>query len=298
MKLYLYLAAALLLIFPAMAAPVVLTATQDTDIYQFTTYPTSTTYSLGVNASNHGGHSQKSLVKFEISASALGMVATQIQSAKLRLYVLPDSSTGSGFGGTLVPGNVSVFPQGNPWTVATARWSSFAPGAFISTLSITQASTENTPVWVEADVTETVKSWVAEITANHGFILQSSSETTTPLLSVLFASMETGFPPQLVIREVGSPPALVVTQPLLTINRKFTKTLRQKSIILRGTTSDPDGIAKVQYRIGKGPLKLATGTTAWSFKTKLKKGKTKITVFATDVDGIASLSQVIKIKRK
>ncbi len=298
MKPYLYLISTILLISPAIAAPVVLTATQDTDVYQFTTYPTSTSYSLGVSASNHSGHSQKSLVKFSVSATTLGMSASQIQSAKLRLYVLPDASTGSGFGGELVPGNVSVFPQENPWTVATTRWSTFAPGASIGTLNLTKASTDAKPVWVEADVTETVKSWVAETTANHGFILQSSSETISPSVSVLFASMETGFPPQLVISEINSPPVAFVTKPLLAITRGFTKAVRQKSITLQGTSSDPDGVARVQYRIGNGPLKTASGSTEWNVKIKLAKGKNQITLIATDALGDQSTARIIKIQRR
>jgi hypothetical protein len=54
----------------------------------------------------------------------------------------------------------------------------------------------------------------------------------------------------------------------------------------------------VEYRVNKGPLKLATGTTAWIFTTELLKGKNTLTILATDVDGIPSLSQVIKITRK
>ena len=57
-------------------------------------------------------------------------------------------------------------------------------------------------------------------------------------------------------------------------------------------------MAKVEYRIGNGPLKLATGTTAWSFTANLKKGMNTITVTATDVDGIKSLTKVVKITRK
>jgi sugar lactone lactonase YvrE len=88
----------------------------------------------------------------------------------------------------------------------------------------------------------------------------------------------------------ATPPLLTVTAPA-----KLTK---KKVITLKGTASDTYGISKVEYRVNKGPLKLATGTTAWSFKTKLLKGRNKITVLATDVDGIQSVSQVIKITRK
>jgi streptogramin lyase len=88
----------------------------------------------------------------------------------------------------------------------------------------------------------------------------------------------------------ATPPLLAVTAP--------PKSTKKKVLTITGTASDQYGVSKVQYRIGKGPLKTATGTTAWSFKVKLKEGKNTITVIATDVDGIPSLSQIIKIKRK
>ncbi|NJR41821.1 MAG: hypothetical protein HC767_03330 [Akkermansiaceae bacterium] len=72
----------------------------------------------------------------------------------------------------------------------------------------------------------------------------------------------------------------------------------KEKITFSGTASDAFGIQSVQYRIGKGPLKTATGTTSWTLKAKLKKGKNTITIFATDVDGIVSANRVIKITRK
>ncbi len=88
----------------------------------------------------------------------------------------------------------------------------------------------------------------------------------------------------------ATPPLLVVTAPA--------KVTKKPKITVKGTASDTYGISKVEYRIGKGPLKLATGTTAWSFRVNLKKGKNTVTVIATDVDGIRSLRKVIKITRK
>ena len=87
-----------------------------------------------------------------------------------------------------------------------------------------------------------------------------------------------------------TPPLLAVTVPV--------KVTKRNMITLKGTASDTYGVAKVEYRIGKGPLKLATGTTVWNFKAKLVKGKNTITIIATDVDGISSLSKVVKITRK
>ena len=86
------------------------------------------------------------------------------------------------------------------------------------------------------------------------------------------------------------PPLLAVTVPA--------KVTKKPKIRVKGTASDTYGISKVEYRIGKGPFKLATGTTVWSFRVNLKKGKNTVTVIATDVDGIRSLRKVIKITRK
>ena len=88
----------------------------------------------------------------------------------------------------------------------------------------------------------------------------------------------------------ATPPLLAVTAPA--------KVTKKPKITVKGTASDTYGISKVEYRIGKGPFKLATGTTVWSFRVNLKKGKNTITVIATDVDGIRSLRKVIKITRK
>lgn len=88
----------------------------------------------------------------------------------------------------------------------------------------------------------------------------------------------------------ATPPLLTVTAPA--------KVTKKPKLLIKGTASDTYGISKVEYRINTGPLRLATGTTAWRFTAKLKKGKNKITILATDVDGIPSLRQVLKIIRK
>jgi sugar lactone lactonase YvrE len=88
----------------------------------------------------------------------------------------------------------------------------------------------------------------------------------------------------------ATPPLLILTAPA-----RITK---KSELVIKGTASDNYGISKVKYRVNKGPLKLATGTTSWSFTAKLAKGKNKIIVTATDVDGIQSSSKVIRITRK
>ncbi|BCU78175.1 DNRLRE domain-containing protein [Luteolibacter sp. LG18] len=251
------------------SAGVVLTPTQDTDVYQFTTYPTSTTYSLGVNSSGGQGHSQKSLVKFNPTTATLAMTAAEIGTAKLRLYVLPDGSPSSGYGGTLVPGFVTVHAQGTAWTVAAARWSTFSPGTSLGTIGISQPSTETVAVWVELDVTAQVKAWVAGTAANNGFVIQAADETSTPSLNVSFASMETGFPPQLVVEKVQPKPFQVTgfsnSGANVTVgwNSESGKSYRvqespdmvtwttRQTVVATGTTSSAT-VAKTVYADGKG----------------------------------------------
>ena len=238
------------------AETLTLTPSQDTDIYQFTTYPTSTTYSLGVNVSKNTGHSQQSLIQFALPTTLL---PANLTTATLRLYVLENSATGSGFSGTLKPGLLSVYTQEKSWSPDTARWSSLASTAYLGDITIATPSTATTPIWVEHDVTAAVKSWLTG-TANHGLLLQGTSETATAQLSVLFASMETGFPPQLVIQTAAPPPVVVIippivvptTPPTFRLNRKPPSITTRRSLILTGTTSP--SARRIYYQLGRSPV--------------------------------------------
>jgi sugar lactone lactonase YvrE len=89
-----------------------------------------------------------------------------------------------------------------------------------------------------------------------------------------------------------------VTRPLLTLTGTVPKTIKKKTVVIKGTASDAYGISKIQYRIGTGALKTASGTTSWQFTASLKKGKNTITIIATDSVGNVSLSKVVRVKRK
>jgi sugar lactone lactonase YvrE len=88
-----------------------------------------------------------------------------------------------------------------------------------------------------------------------------------------------------------------LTAPVLTVTSKLPKSTKKKKITIKGESSDVFGISEVRFGLNQGALKPATGTTQWQLKTKLKKGKNKITIFATDSVGNVG-SKVIKIKRK
>ncbi len=292
MKIHTTIIAAVSLLTHANAQSITLNPIEDTDVYQFISRPTSSTHSLGVVSSNGAGHSQKSVIRFDLTKEATKIKAEEIVSAKLRLYVLPDSSPGSGFGGTLTPGTVAAYLQGSAWSTSTIRWTDFVSQSFIGSLSVTTASSDENPVWLEMDATSTVKSWLTG-TANYGFLLQANDEMASPSLSVNFASAETGFKPQLVITTTGQTP-IPTAKPELAVSSSLPKSTRKKTIEIRGISS---GIRKVEYQVGDKPFKVAVGTSNWKFSAKLRKGKNRITIIVTDETGVRSESRKFFIKR-
>jgi hypothetical protein len=84
--------------------------------------------------------------------------------------------------------------------------------------------------------------------------------------------------------------------PSLLVTSKLPKFTKNKSLVIKGSSTDPDGIQHVLFKVGKDKQKIATGTTRWQIKPKLKKGKNKITIYATD--GLGNVTQkVIKVLR-
>lgn len=145
---------------------ITLNPTQDSDAYQFVGFPTGTTFSLGVNPSGGGGHTQKSLVQFDVSESSLGFGADKVASATLRFYVLPPTAEFESF----TAGDLDVLFQTQNWSVSTLRFSTIAPGEKITTFNVPE-----TEVFVEADVTSAVREWL-EGRDNFGFVVQNPDE--------------------------------------------------------------------------------------------------------------------------
>lgn len=166
-----------------------LSATQDSDVYFGSGFPTGSVNTLGVsdNAAFGGGHGQSSLVEFDVSG-----VAESITAATLWLYVEP--IPGGGFA-SFTPGNVNVFTQASDWNVITLTSASFDEGNDLGDIAVTQQG-----VWVAHDVTTTVQDWVSGSLANHGFLLTVTDMEGT---GTQFASMETAFGPVLAIN--GTP---------------------------------------------------------------------------------------------
>lgn len=89
-----------------------------------------------------------------------------------------------------------------------------------------------------------------------------------------------------------------VTKPLLTVTSIVPKTTFKKTLLIKGTAKDANGIREVKYRVGTGALKTATGTTSWQCRVPLKLGKNKkITIFAKDKAGNTSLVKTFRVKR-
>ena len=78
------------------------------------------------------------------------------------------------------------------------------------------------------------------------------------------------------------------------------RVLTQKpSVTIKGTASCADGIAHVEYRVGKkGGYKIASGSTAWAFKAKLKPGKNLIFVRAIGTTGQVSSTLLVRVTRQ
>lgn len=89
-----------------------------------------------------------------------------------------------------------------------------------------------------------------------------------------------------------------VSRPVLTVASQVPKTTRSRSITIKGTASDPNGLDSVHYRLGEGSLKEAEGAKRWKFTQALKRGENRIIITAEDSWGDLSKKKVIKITRK
>jgi hypothetical protein len=92
-------------------------------------------------------------------------------------------------------------------------------------------------------------------------------------------------------------PATSAAAVALSVTGKTKISTHASAITIKGTASCADGIARVEYRIGKkGGFRTAAGTTAWSFKAKLSPGKNTISIRAVGKTG-ASAARFVVVKR-
>jgi sugar lactone lactonase YvrE len=83
-----------------------------------------------------------------------------------------------------------------------------------------------------------------------------------------------------------------------TLSGKAPKTTSRGKLTIKGTATDASGIAQVRFRVGKGGFLTAKGTTAWSFKAKLKPGKNTIEIVVVDAFGNVSPAKRVKVTRQ
>ncbi len=81
------------------------------------------------------------------------------------------------------------------------------------------------------------------------------------------------------------------------VHGKVPKTTSLAILSVKGTASDPSGVASVKYRVGNGAFRNATGTTAWSFRARLKSGKNTIEIVTVDTLGNTSPAKRLRVKR-
>lgn len=84
-------------------------------------------------------------------------------------------------------------------------------------------------------------------------------------------------------------------RPLLTVKKVPRKTTKAK-LRVRGTARDANGIGAVRCR-SKGAYRSARGTASWNFVTKLKRGRNKFEIQATDTAGNVSASRRVNVRR-
>jgi len=84
----------------------------------------------------------------------------------------------------------------------------------------------------------------------------------------------------------------------LTVSGKKKITTTAAKIVIKGGAACADGVARVEYRVGKkGGYKVAAGSTAWTFKAKILPGKNTITIRAVSAKGATSAPVVLHITR-
>ena len=82
------------------------------------------------------------------------------------------------------------------------------------------------------------------------------------------------------------------------VTGKVPKSVSGGKVTIKGTAVDAGGVAQIRYRVGKGAFQTAVGTTAWTFKAKLKPGKNTIEIVVVDAFGNVSPAKRVKVTRE
>jgi len=82
------------------------------------------------------------------------------------------------------------------------------------------------------------------------------------------------------------------------IKGRLPKSTGSARLRIKGTATDPSGIAGIRFKISRKPTQLATGTSIWKFSAKLKPGVNTILIQAEDRAGNVSPPKRVKVRLK
>lgn len=88
---------------------------------------------------------------------------------------------------------------------------------------------------------------------------------------------------------------IIPAPPSLAVTGKKTITTSKSSVRIKGTASSAVGIARVEFKVGKGPFETAQGTTSWKLKAAITEPATTIKIRAIDTDGVSSKVGKVKV---
>lgn len=82
------------------------------------------------------------------------------------------------------------------------------------------------------------------------------------------------------------------------VRSKIPRTTTRRSLVIRGTATDPNGISQVRHRTGNGAFRAAIGTTVWRCTVRLKRGVNRIEIVAVDGFRNVSPARRLRVKRR
>ena len=183
---------------PPPAAPMgsfAVTAFEDT---QLNSGSVSTNYGSEVSLLFDGPMSGGDYVVLKPDLSSAAHLASIMTSAKLRYYVTNRGDDGK------------LYELGVPWSQDTATWDNFNNGATYDSsvvgayVGIASGAYPYTDVWQEVDVTSSVTKWLANPSANNGWVIQPEGGND----GCIFSSAESAsHPPEIVFAFPESQPS-------------------------------------------------------------------------------------------
>lgn len=91
-----------------------------------------------------------------------------------------------------------------------------------------------------------------------------------------------------------------MTRPTVTILRPRgqRQKVRRPNFVVRGVAFDSRGIDRVEFKVGPGVFRVATGTTNWRFNARVRPGTNRVLVRSFDVNGnVSAVDSAVLIRR-